>query len=74
MVGAIVGDQMLVCDGISMDYQEKPTGQSRAMAACYLGKIDPKQASLIRWQKIPHHGGAARYRQAAIPRHTMVKP
>jgi N-acetylneuraminic acid mutarotase len=65
--GAIVGNKLLVCDGISMDYQQQTTGQSRATAACYLGDIDPKHASLIRWQKIPHHGGAARYRQAAIP-------
>lgn len=64
--GAIVGNQLLVCDGISMDYQQQTTGQTQAMAACYLGDIDSKQASLIRWKKIPHHGGAARYRQAAI--------
>lgn len=64
--GAIVGQQLLVCDGISQHYQPQTSGQLRTTAACYLGEIDSKNAAQIRWQQIPHHGGQARYRQTAI--------
>lgn len=64
--GALVGHQLLICDGISQDYQQQATGQLRTTPGCYLGDINSKNASQIRWQKIPHHGGPARYRQAAI--------
>lgn len=64
--GAVAGHQMLVCDGISQDFQQQAQGQIVPTAACYLGELDPKQSNKIRWQKIKHHGGPARFRQAAI--------
>ncbi len=64
--GAVAGHQLLVCDGISKDFEQQPEGQLVPTAACYLGEIDAKQAHQIRWKKIAHHGGPARFRQAAI--------
>lgn len=64
--GALAGNQLLVCDGISKDFQQQAQGQLVPTAACYLGELDAKQANTIRWQKIKHHGGPARFRQAAI--------
>lgn len=63
--GAAVGNQLLLCDGVKVQY----TAGQRSYAmenACYLGTIDPKSALKISWQQISHHGQKARYRQAAI--------
>lgn len=65
LAGAAVGNQLLVCDGVKLNYADGK--RSYAMEnQCYLGTIDPKTALKINWQPIAHHGQKARYRQAAI--------
>lgn len=65
LAGAAVGNQLLVCDGVKLNYAAGK--RSYAMENnCYLGTIDAKSALKINWQPIAHHGQPARYRQSAI--------
>lgn len=64
--GAIVDNQLLVCDGQSQSFAAQTSGQAQIESSCFIGTIDPKAANRIAWQKIPHHGMAARYQQTAL--------
>lgn len=65
LAGAAVGNQLLVCDGVKLNYAAGK--RSYAMENnCYLGTIDAKSALKINWQPIAPHGQPARYRQSAI--------
>lgn len=63
--GAIVEQQMLVCDGVIVAPRFLQRRTFRAEAACYLGIISTTDHLRIDWQKVPHPTGTARYRMAA---------
>ena len=63
--GAIVGNQMLVCDGVKVVYDENKRKQFLPSAECALGTINDHDATQIDWQSIPHYSGTAHYRMAA---------
>lgn len=62
--GGIVGQNMLVCDGVKV----LRNGDKKSFLpspACALGTIDESDPTLILWQDVPHHSGTAYYRMAA---------
>jgi len=63
--GGLVGDQLLVCDGVTA----KRDGNGKATFAltrdCYQGDLDPHAIGTIRWQQVTAHPGPPRYRMAA---------
>ncbi len=64
--GGIVGNNMLICDGVTIKVHEKVRRSYQDEAACYLGIIDEKQPSKIDWRIIKHPTNNARYRMAAL--------
>ncbi len=62
--GAIIGNQMLVCDGVKV-VKVDDKKQFLSSPACAMGRIDPNQPASIDWQPIKHHSGTAFYRMAA---------
>jgi N-acetylneuraminic acid mutarotase len=60
--GGVVDDTIVYVDGV----QKGSAGNSyEASDACWMGKIDRKDASKIQWTHLPEHPGAARYRIGA---------
>ncbi|WP_240695201.1 Kelch repeat-containing protein [Corallincola luteus] len=64
--GAIVNNQLLICDGVKVAAIVDGRRQYEAERACYLGQIDNEDPAKISWQTAPHFAGKARYRMAAI--------
>ena len=69
--GGIVGNKMIVCDGVKIKYPELSAGEEAKRDfvmsdECYQGRIDSEDPYLIHWSVVPNHPGAARYRVAAI--------
>ncbi len=64
--GGISGGQMLVCDGVKIQYfsTDKPR-KFLPSDGCWLGNIDGDNHRRINWQSVSRHPGAARYRMAA---------
>lgn len=62
--GAILGDVLVVCDGVRLDVVE---GKRRFSASdqCWRGRIDPAGPTRIAWQRTPPHPGPPRYRMGA---------
>lgn len=63
--GGIVGDRMVICDGVAIRVHDDRAREFAAEAACYLGTIDTDDPARIDWRRLPHHGGPATYRMAA---------
>ena len=64
--GGIVDDQMLVCDGVRIQYPaDDSPRQFLASDQCWAGKIDKENHRRIHWRPVVKHPGAARYRMAA---------
>jgi len=64
--GGISGAQMLVCDGVRIQYPEDDQPRQFLMSdQCWLGSIDIENHRRINWRPVPAHPGAARYRMAA---------
>ena len=63
--GGIVGNRMLVCDGVAVRLADNGSRRFETVDACYLGKIDADDIRRIHWQPVPPHPGSARYRIAA---------
>lgn len=63
--GGIVGNTMVVCDGVAVEPQQLARRTFAAHTGCYKGQINPQNHLDIDWQKIPHPTGDARYRMAA---------
>ncbi len=58
--GTIVGDTIIYADGV------KVSGFNFVMSkASYRGIINPSNPTMITWNKLPRHPGAAKYRMAA---------
>ena len=64
--GGIVGNTLVICDGVRVDVHINKRRSYAAEASCYLGKIDREKPSKIAWQLLPHPTGKSRYRMAAI--------
>ena len=65
LAGAMVNNQMLLCDGVALQYFSDKKRQYQAEAACYLGTVTDN-ANTIDWRIVPHPDGKARYRMAGI--------
>lgn len=63
--GGIVGNQMIVCDGVAVIANANKRRSFAANPACYHGTIDKTNPSKIDWRLISHPTGKARYRMAA---------
>jgi hypothetical protein len=62
--GAILGRELLICDGVRLDViAGKRT--FTASPECWRGTIDPTNLRTIAWRRVAPHPGAARYRMAA---------
>lgn len=64
--GGIVGNQMVVCDGVKIQVAETSNRSFVPSDECYLGKIRGDDLTRIDWYELPNHPGAARYRMAAV--------
>ncbi|WP_179952310.1 Kelch repeat-containing protein [Marinicella rhabdoformis] len=62
---AIVGNQMLVCDGVKVIWESESKKRFEASPVCALGAIDENDITQINWQDINHYSGVAHYRMAA---------
>ncbi len=62
--GGIVGNQMVVCDGVKV-LKSKEKKQFLPSPACAIGHISSDDFTQIEWQDIEHHSGTAYYRMAA---------
>jgi len=64
--GGISAGQMLICDGVRIQYPADDAPREFLPSdECWLGGIDTKNYRRIKWQTIPAHPGAPRYRMAA---------
>lgn len=73
--GGMVGDVMVVCDGVKVVPLEEPGKREfKASNACFLGTMDPKDPTQVQWQDLPPHPGPPRYRMAAtgVPEHKLI--
>ncbi|MBY5991874.1 galactose oxidase [Ferrimonas balearica] len=64
--GALVGETMVICDGVKVVAQVSQRRRFAASPECHLGIINPADPAKIQWQALPHHSGTARYRMAAV--------
>jgi N-acetylneuraminic acid mutarotase len=65
LAGAMADNQMLLCDGVALEYYRDKKRQYKAEPACYLGTVG-SDANQIDWRIVPHPTGTARYRMAGI--------
>lgn len=73
--GGIVGNKMLVCDGVAIKVHKERRRSYQDEAACYLGIINEKNPMRIDWRVVKHPTKNARYRMAAVglkARHEIV--
>jgi N-acetylneuraminic acid mutarotase len=63
--GGISGNQIVICDGVSVRPRVQQRRTFLAETACYSGLISSDKTTKIDWRKIPHPTGKARYRMAA---------
>ncbi|WP_166425251.1 galactose oxidase [Paraglaciecola sp. 20A4] len=64
--GAIVAEDILLCDGVKVDVQPDKRRTFSAQRACYHGKINKDEVHKIDWRSVEHPNAAARYRMAAV--------
>ena len=62
--GGIVGNQMIICDGVKVVVKDK-SRDFISSPVCLKGAIDEKTPEKIAWEEIPHHTQIAYYRMAA---------
>ncbi|WP_215397117.1 Kelch repeat-containing protein [Rheinheimera oceanensis] len=65
LAGAMAGNQMLICDGVALEYYADKKREYKSEPACYLGTVG-SNANQIDWRLIDHPTGTARYRMAGI--------
>lgn len=63
--GGIVGNRLLICDGVEVIPLPDKRRTFATESACYTGTIDPNNHLDIDWRTVPHPTGTARYRMAA---------
>ena len=64
--GAIMGNQILVVDGVGVVGKNNGKRQFANISQAWLGTINPQFPTQIEWEKITNHLGLPRYRSAAI--------
>jgi len=64
--GGLVGDTMVVCDGVTS--AKGPDGKNQYAIAneCWQGTLDPARVGSISWRQLPAHPGAPLYRAGAV--------
>jgi N-acetylneuraminic acid mutarotase len=65
LAAAMADNQMLVCDGVTLEYYADKKREYKSEPACYLGTVG-SNANQIDWRVIEHPTGTARYRMAGI--------
>ncbi len=65
LAGAMADNQMLLCDGVALQYYADKKPDYVSEPACYLGTVGDN-ANQIDWRIIEHPTGTARYRMAGI--------
>lgn len=63
--GGIVGNRMVVCDGVAVRPPASGDRTFEAVSACYAGVIDADNRRRIDWNRFDHHPGPALFRMAA---------
>ena len=63
--GGLVGDELLICDGVTASRDAQGKATFVLTDACFRGRLDPLQIGQIHWQPVPAHPGRPRYRMAA---------
>lgn len=63
--GGMVGDTMVICDGVKIVVRERGKRSYRAGDECYLGTVQSDDPARIDWFKLPRHGPEPLYRMAA---------
>lgn len=63
--GGLVGDELLICDGVTASRDAAGKGVFAMTDACYRGRLDPAVIGQIEWQPVTAHPGRPRYRMAA---------
>jgi hypothetical protein len=73
--GAIAGDQLVICDGVTAKKNAAGKNQFALIDACFLGKLSVSAGKntdsksrvplTLTWQALPAHPGPPRYRMAA---------
>ncbi len=63
--GGIVGDTLVICDGVRVVVSRSAKRGFEATNECYLGRIEAEDASRIDWRALPAHPGKPLYRMAA---------
>ena len=63
--GGIVGNKMVVCDGVKVQAREGKRRTFVSEPACYLGIIEPTNPLKIDWRALAHPTSVARYRMAS---------
>lgn len=63
--GAIVSENIMLCDGVKVDAQPDQRRTFSAEPACYHGTIDTNDVKKIDWRTVAHPTSSARYRMAA---------
>jgi len=64
--GAIVNNQLMVCDGVAVEFHQTKRRNYAAEPACYQGTISLTNVNKIDWRIVEHPTGTARYRMAAM--------
>ena len=63
--GAMLGEQLVVCGGVALDYPSTGQRRFRLSEQCWRGSIDSDDHRRIDWHRLPSMPGPARYRAAA---------
>ena len=63
--GGIVGNKLLVCDGVKVVARASKRRTFAAEPACYKGEISQQDISRIDWRTVSHPTNTARYRMAS---------
>ncbi|MDE2308768.1 MAG: hypothetical protein KGJ97_10830 [Xanthomonadaceae bacterium] len=64
--GGLVGDSMIVCDGVTATKGADGRHRFAISNACWRGELDPRAVGRIRWSALPAHPGPPLYRAGAV--------
>lgn len=64
--GGLVGDTMVICDGVTADKGADGKNVFAITNACWQGTLDTQQPALISWRALPPHPGVPLYRAGAV--------
>jgi hypothetical protein len=63
--GGVVGNTMVICDGVTATRNEQGTNVFAMNNECWQGTLNPDAPGNIEWKALPAHPGKPRYRMAA---------